>query len=615
MKKIALVLFILNSILFQSQTLKLSKSFNIGVEPVKNISISGDCKLIGASSSTQVKIWDIASGKETKLNSAKDLVCFGNYATNVITNSYSNIKTFNVTANTLQFELEGQSVIMNDSKYSPALGFIYTINENGELTVWSSAEGKSINKISVANSPLTKLAVCSSGKTLVTADINKSIHIIDLLNSKEARSIKGIEDNVKSLLFGKNDSLLYFITENNKLFRQNILSEQLSDPVYLLDAKCAAISPDGKYIAIGNSGNALVILSSDNFKAVVKTEDSKSSITDVQFGNDGKYVYTSYSSGKINSYDASSLSISPSRFYTNHYMPKVDITAVVPQKNENKNNTIVKEEVKPNTEERQMRGNGDPLKGINVANANKEIKPGKYYALIIGIDAYKGTWPALKNAVNDAKAIDGVLKAKYKFESIKTLFNEQATRNLIIGQLEWLSENVKENDNVLIYYSGHGEFKKQLNKGYWVPADATSNTTAQYISNSELQTFLGGIKSKHTLLIADACFSGDIFRGNTVSLPFENSDKYYANVYDKDSRQVMTSGGIEPVMDGGKDGHSVFAYYLLKALNGNNGKYFDSGQLFEQIKIPVINNSDQTPNFSSIQKTGDEGGHFIFIKK
>lgn len=260
------------------------------------------------------------------------------------------------------------------------------------------------------------------------------------------------------------------------------------------------------------------------------------------------------------------------------------------------------------------RGNADPLKGLNVSKA-KEMAVGHYYALIIGIDKYKGSWHPLQNAVNDAKAVEALLTSKYKFDSFRTLYNEQATRKSIIAQLEWLVQNVKETDNVFIFYSGHGEYKKELNKGFWVPVDATTNSTAEFISNNDLQTYLGGIKSKHTLLVSDACFSGDLFRGNTISVPFENSEKYYTQVHGLMSRQAFTSGGIEPVMDGGRDGHSVFTYYFLKALKENDNKYFDASQLYDRMKIPVVNNSDQTPKLAPLKDTGDEGGQFIFIKK
>lgn len=261
------------------------------------------------------------------------------------------------------------------------------------------------------------------------------------------------------------------------------------------------------------------------------------------------------------------------------------------------------------------RGHGDPLKGLNVSKTLDDLKVGDYYALIIGIDKYSGSWRALNNAVNDAKAVENILKSKYKFNHFKTLYDEQANRTNIIASLEWLVENVKPDDNVFIYYSGHGEFKKSLNKGYWVPYGATTLSTSHYISNSDIQTFIKGIQSNHTLLVADACFSGDIFRGNTMSVPFENSPKYYKKVHSLKSRQAMTSGGLEPVMDGGQDGHSVFAYYLLKALKDNNTDMMDASQVFGKLKIPVYNNSDQSPDFKPIGKSGDEGGQFIFMKK
>ncbi|MBI5541063.1 MAG: caspase family protein [Bacteroidia bacterium] len=276
--------------------------------------------------------------------------------------------------------------------------------------------------------------------------------------------------------------------------------------------------------------------------------------------------------------------------------------------------TFAEANTQTETPEVLYRGGGDPLAGMNVPKA-KDMVIGKYYALIIGINKYKGNWTPLQNAVNDAKEIEVLLKQKYKFDNFQTLYDEQATRVGIINKLEWLTENVKEQDNVLIYYSGHGEFKKELNKGFWVPIDATTNSSANYISNADLQTYLGGIKSKHTLLVADACFSGDIFRGKTVTVPFEESEKYYKEVHSLSSRQAMTSGGIEPVMDGGKDGHSVFAYYLLKTLKENDSKFFDVGQIYNKIKIPVINNSEQSPKLAPVKNTGDEGGQFLFIMK
>jgi len=261
------------------------------------------------------------------------------------------------------------------------------------------------------------------------------------------------------------------------------------------------------------------------------------------------------------------------------------------------------------------RGGNDPLKGLNVAQAMKSVQVGEYYALIIGVDQYTGEWPRLMNAVNDARGVAETLTSKYQFHYLKTLYDKDATRDNILREFEWLMQNVKPNDNVFIYYSGHGEYLENMDKGFWVPYDASSKTISRYVSNDDIRSFLSGINSKHTLLVTDACFSGDIFRGKTMTIPYENSTKYYQKVYSLNSRKALTSGGVEPVMDKGREGHSVFAYYFLKALESNSEKYLDANQVFEYLKIPVVNDSYQTPAYSPIRNTGDEGGQFIFMLK
>lgn len=258
---------------------------------------------------------------------------------------------------------------------------------------------------------------------------------------------------------------------------------------------------------------------------------------------------------------------------------------------------------------------GDPLKGLNLAKAQQVLDVGNYYALIIGIDEFHGEWSPLKNAVNDAKSLQQLLEEKYEFECIRTLYNEEATRQNILKNFEWFMDTIDIMDNLLIYYSGHGYYSEQMEQGFWVPVDAKSKEIHEYISNEQIRSFMSGIRSKHTLLVSDACFSGDIFRGKTLSIPYDNSTKYYNKVCSLMSRKALTSGGIEPVMDGGRDGHSVFGYYLLKALDSNTSKYMDASELFNLIKIPVVNNSEQTPMYNPVNSTGDEGGQFIFITK
>ena len=251
-------------------------------------------------------------------------------------------------------------------------------------------------------------------------------------------------------------------------------------------------------------------------------------------------------------------------------------------------------------------------------NAEELIAAGRFVAFVIGINSYSGYWHPLNNALNDAKGMAELLKKDYKFDTVITLFDKNATRKNIIQQFEWLANNLKNDDNLLIFYSGHGQLNKVLNKGYWVPVDANSNSVADYVSNSDVKTFLAGIPSKHTMLIADACFAGDIFRGGQgepVQFDPNNMEKYYKEVYRKQSRLALTSGGLEEVMDAGKEGHSIFTYYLIKALKENTRKYIDASQLFNEFSVSVTNNSEQTPQLQAVRDANHEGGQFVFIKR
>jgi hypothetical protein len=119
---------------------------------------------------------------------------------------------------------------------------------------------------------------------------------------------------------------------------------------------------------------------------------------------------------------------------------------------------------------------------------------------------------------------------------------------------------------------------------------------------------IGAINSKHTLLIADACFSGGIFKTRAVVI--NNASIDISKLIKSTSRKAMTSGSLTTVPD-----KSVFMKYLLKTLNENENKYLPSEDLFDAVRIAMKNNSNTRPLYGEIQNVGDEGGDFVLIKK
>jgi fructose-bisphosphate aldolase class 1 len=60
---------------------------------------------------------------------------------------------------------------------------------------------------------------------------------------------------------------------------------------------------------------------------------------------------------------------------------------------------------------------------------------------------------------------------------------------------------------------------------------------------------------------------------------------------------------------------SVFVQYLLKNLKENTNQYLSAEELFSKMRMAVINNSENVPQFGTIQNVGDLGGDFIFIRR
>ncbi len=239
-------------------------------------------------------------------------------------------------------------------------------------------------------------------------------------------------------------------------------------------------------------------------------------------------------------------------------------------------------------------------------------KLGKYKALIIGINDYKGPKiPDLETATNDATAIAGVLKDKYGFQ-VKLLLDREATKEAIYKELRNLTGSTKSNDSVLIYFAGHGELDRTYDGGWWIPADAIGGNPVTYLDNVQVQKAMRSMKARHVLLVSDACYSGTLF-GKARSLPAVMDNKFYLNLYNEKSRWGMTSGNKTPVSDRGTDGHSVFAYQLIKELGESDKPFLSTHELYAKIAPVIENNSEQTPICRPILNTGDQGGEFVFV--
>ncbi len=231
-----------------------------------------------------------------------------------------------------------------------------------------------------------------------------------------------------------------------------------------------------------------------------------------------------------------------------------------------------------------------------------------YYTLLISVGQYDD--PAitdLDQPLSDGARLKEILVKNYTFPEKNISWLKDPNREDLIVAFDNLGKKLTKEDNLLVFYAGHGYWDNNLEVGYWMPRDSKISNPANWFANSTIRDYVRGIKAKHILLISDACFSGGILKTRNV---MANASPGIKNLYNLASRKVMTSGTLSEVPD-----ESVFMKYLIRQLDENQDPYLSSEQLFSKIKVAVLNNSQTVPQFGTIQDTGDEGGDFIFIRK
>ena len=232
-----------------------------------------------------------------------------------------------------------------------------------------------------------------------------------------------------------------------------------------------------------------------------------------------------------------------------------------------------------------------------------EIKPlsddEKFHAIFLANSSYSGgSWPALNTTVGEAKQLRQLFIDKYNFapENIDTVFNKNKID--MLTAISNVMAKLGDNDNLIIFYGGHGYFTEATNIAYWVPIGAERDF--EYISNTEITNLIANCQAKHILIMADACFSGAMRGGLSSPSKYEYKFK---------SRQLLTSGGTEPV-----PGKSAYVQMVLEALKNNEDKYVSARELYARIAKGIMDQTKTEPTIRDLNVVGSMGGQFYFRK-
>src|SRR6267154_4681268 len=240
----------------------------------------------------------------------------------------------------------------------------------------------------------------------------------------------------------------------------------------------------------------------------------------------------------------------------------------------------------------------------------------KDYALFFATDNYDYLTD-LVNPVYDANTIANELKEKYGFET--EVIENANQEDVLVKIKDYSKRNYKPQDQLFIFFAGHGQFDEGFSEGYVVAKNSleTDRAKTTYISHSNLRSYINNISCSHILLTMDVCFGGTldpvIARARASDSKDElTNNEFLARKLSKKTRRYITSGGKEYVSDGIVGKHSPFASRLIEAFKSRGGEV---GILTMSEIIPYLEKIKLNEPRSGTFGDDEKGSDFVFVVK
>jgi len=195
----------------------------------------------------------------------------------------------------------------------------------------------------------------------------------------------------------------------------------------------------------------------------------------------------------------------------------------------------------------------------------------KAWALLIGIERYEKA-SALRYTVNDVAQIAETLSNRGAFRTDRILqivdtaqdSKQLPTRNNLLQQIPSFMQQPAEQDQVIVYFSGHG-FRDDDGKLYLAPIVCDPrNPAATGIPVQWFREQLASCKAKFKLLILDACHAGS---EKEATVPPHDLGEAFRDVLGVVTIAISKTDEKSLIWE--RQEQSLFSYWLNRGLQGN----------------------------------------------
>ncbi len=241
-----------------------------------------------------------------------------------------------------------------------------------------------------------------------------------------------------------------------------------------------------------------------------------------------------------------------------------------------------------------------------IAKGGRELPYARKIAVVIGIDSYKNLSPRanLSFAEKDATDFKALLRSGRMGTNweIEDLVGPTATYEAVDLRLKLLRSELKENDLLIFFFSGHGfPDNKDRNSAYLFFQDSSLGKLPQTaMSLGTLRDWAIGLKAKHVILFLDACRSGLLGTAKgTLTLTYDALDA--AQFGESPGKVAITSSiGADQSYEWPDGQNGYFTALLISALTERiarpkSGSYLTIKDVYVALvrELPIATRSQQ----------------------
>lgn len=241
------------------------------------------------------------------------------------------------------------------------------------------------------------------------------------------------------------------------------------------------------------------------------------------------------------------------------------------------------------------------------------------WVLAVGVAQYKvPEIPPLPFARTDAQRVrDWFLALGVKgmtHDRVHVLFDEQATRENLLTQIDWLRKQAMPEDAVFVYFAGHGAPElasdgTSVDAKYLVLYD--TNPDQLFVTGfplDELTRRLDAVAAQTQVVVLEACYAGPVgqqIMKKTQTADLEIRPRFIQQLGEKSGRAILSaSSGRQMAIGSEEIRGGLFTHYLLASW-GDGSRHLLSAQ-FEEARDQVRRASRQLGSLQEPAKFGDQ---------